>query len=1104
MARKDISIPLSDDPLWYKDAIIYQLHVKAFFDGNDDGMGDFRGLTASLDYIQGLGVNAIWLLPFYPSPLRDDGYDIADYRSIHSDYGTMQDFRLLVREAHRRGIRIITEMVVNHTSDQHPWFQAARQAPIHSAKRDFYIWSDTDQKFPETRIIFTDTESSNWAWDPVAKAYYWHRFFSHQPDLNHNNPQVVKAVMRIMKFWFDMGVDGMRLDALPYLCVRAGTNNENLPETHEVIRQLRSFVDVNFNNRMLLGEANQWPEDVRDYFGDGDECHMAYHFPLMPRIYMAVAQEDRHPIVEIMSQTPTIPDNCQWTIFLRNHDELTLEMVTDRERDYMYEMYATDRRMRLNVGIRRRLAPLMDNNIDKIKLLNFLLLSMPGTPIIYYGDELGMGDNIFLGDRNGVRTPMQWSPDRNAGFSKADPARLYLPPIMDPIYGFQAVNIEAQSRHSSSLLTWMKQIITVRKAHIAFGRGTLHFLHPGNRKILAYLREYESELILCVANLSRSAQPVELDLSTYAGRVPVELIGQTVFPPVGELPYLLTLPGYSFYWFQLATDAEVPVWHEEVPPRVEFPIIVLFDSWRSFFPEQVESRRHAMAEAARKQLEKEVMPKFLANQRWFAAKDSNIVDAEILEQQFWGNCCLFTLIEVRSAGLPPQIYLLPLSLLWGDEEEERIRALFPRTVAKVRQRERLGFLVDGFADTAFCKLLITTIGSGREIEFSNGMLRCTATSVFDELGGRDVENMKMRTSGIEGSNTTVVLGEQLFLKGYRHVREGINPELEMGRFLTEVARFPNCVPVAGAVEYCREGAAPMTLALLQGFVSNQGDGWTYTLDYLERYLQDKQLLEEAEHAITEGMHDTFMAMIRILGSRTGELHMALCRHSGDPAFDPEPITRDDILSWIALVRQEAAESFELISRGLDRLPERARPDAEELLARRDEIFQRLDRLQDIDLKAVKTRFHGDYHLGQVLLVQNDFYIIDFEGEPGRPLAERRNKHSPFKDVAGMLRSFNYAAYAALLKVTARAPEDFAALEPFTRAHEDQAVEAFMLGYTNVAKDCPAYPADTDHAHDLVDFFTLEKALYELRYEMNNRPDWVIIPLKGILDILNSG
>ncbi len=599
---------IHNDPLWYKDAIIYQTHVKAFYDSNADGVGDFKGLTSKLDYIQDLGVNTIWLLPFYPSPMKDDGYDIADYRNIAPQYGTRADFKRFVREAHRRGIRVITELVINHTSDQHPWFQAARHAPKGSKKRDFYVWSDTAKKFPETRIIFTDTERSNWAWDDVAKQYYWHRFFSHQPDLNHNNPQVVKAVIKIMRFWFDMGVDGMRLDAIPYLCVREGTDNENLPETHAVLKQMRAALDEHYSGRMFLAEANQWPEDVHEYFGDGDECHMAYHFPLMPRMYMAVAQEDRHPIVEIMRQTPDIPDNCQWAIFLRNHDELTLEMVTDRERDYMYAMYASDPRMRVNVGIRRRLAPLMDNNRAKIELMTSLLMTMPGSPILYYGDEIGMGDNIYLGDRNGVRTPMQWSPDRNAGFSKADPQKLYLPPIMDPIYGFESVNVEAQARTPASLYNWTRRLIAVRKSYRAFGRGSLHFLEPGNRKILVYLRACEGEQVLCVANLSHSPQPVELDLSDFRGCVPVELMSRTNFPPIGELPYLLTLHPYGFYAFRLTADAEAPAWHEEhlLPP--ELPVLVLVEGWRTFSDlAGTPGNRRSIAARSRQQLERRVL-----------------------------------------------------------------------------------------------------------------------------------------------------------------------------------------------------------------------------------------------------------------------------------------------------------------------------------------------------------------------------------------------------------------------------------------------------------------------------------------------------------------
>ncbi|MBX6392641.1 MAG: maltose alpha-D-glucosyltransferase, partial [Burkholderiales bacterium] len=535
----------ADDGLWYKDAIIYELHVKAFYDSNNDGIGDFRGLTEKLDYLQELGVTTLWLLPFYPSPMRDDGYDVSDYHNVHPDYGTRQDFRQFVREAHRRGLRVITELVVNHTSDQHPWFQAARRAPKGSSKRNFYVWTDDPNKYAGTRIIFTDTEKSNWAWDEVAQAHYWHRFFSHQPDLNFDNPHVLKAVIRIMRFWLDMGVDGFRLDAIPYLVEREGTINENLPETHAIIKEIRRQLDANYKGKVLLAEANQWPEDVREYFGDGDECHMAYHFPLMPRLFLAIAQEDRYPVIEIMRQTPDIPPNCQWAIFLRNHDELTLEMVTDRERDYMYEIFATDPRMRLNVGIRRRLAPLMDNDRAKIELMSFLLFTLPGTPVVYYGDEIGMGDNIYLGDRNGVRTPMQWSFDRNAGFSRADPQRLYLPPIMDPVYGFQAVNVEAQARNPSSLLNWTRRMIAMRKGYKAFGRGSLHFLEPGNRKVLAYLREYRDETILCVANLSRYPQAVELDLSKFENRVPVEVLGRVSFPPIGKLPYLLTLPGYG-------------------------------------------------------------------------------------------------------------------------------------------------------------------------------------------------------------------------------------------------------------------------------------------------------------------------------------------------------------------------------------------------------------------------------------------------------------------------------------------------------------------------------------------------------------------------------
>src|SRR5580698_5120525 len=652
---------LTAEQLWYKDAIIYQIHIKSFFDSNNDGIGDFPGLISRLDYIADLGVNTIWLLPFYPSPRLDDGYDIADYRGVHPDYGSLADVKRFIAAAHERGLRVITELVINHTSDQHPWFQRARLAKPGSWARDFYVWSDTDQRHLDTRIIFIDTEKSNWTWDPVAQSYFWHRFYSHQPDLNFDNPRVLESVLGVMKFWLDLGVDGLRLDAVPYLIEREDTNNENLPETHEILRRIRAELEKSFPDRMLLAEANMWPEDTQQYFGDGDQCHMAFHFPLMPRMYMAIAQEDRFPITDIMRQTPNIPENCQWAIFLRNHDELTLEMVTSKERDYMYTTYASDVRARINLGIRRRLSPLMENDHDRIKLMNSLLLSMPGSPILYYGDEIGMGDNVFIGDRNGVRTPMQWTPDRNAGFSRADPQRLYLPPIMDAVYGYQSTNVEAQSRDPSSLLSWTKRMLAVRKTSQAFGRGARRFLKPGNRKILAYLREHGEDTILCVANLSRSAQPVELNLATFKGRVPVEMLGRTTFPPIGDMPYLLTLSGYGFYWFRLTTDAEAPSWHEQIFSIDERPVVVLFDGWSTLFRDRVMPWRIGMAEKTRAQFETDTLPRFIEAQRWYAAKGVPLDRARIADYVLWQagkNSWVVVLLEI-GAGAEATSYFMP-------------------------------------------------------------------------------------------------------------------------------------------------------------------------------------------------------------------------------------------------------------------------------------------------------------------------------------------------------------------------------------------------------------------------------------------------------------
>ncbi|MCU0835344.1 MAG: maltose alpha-D-glucosyltransferase [Chromatiaceae bacterium] len=1092
---------LTDDPLWYKDAVIYQTHVKAFFDTDGDGTGDFRGLTQKLDYVRDLGVNAIWLLPFYPSPMRDDGYDISDYRNIYPPYGTRRDFRRFVSAAHRRGIRVITELVINHTSDQHPWFQAARRASKGSRKRDFYVWSDDDQRFAETRIIFTDTETSNWAWDPVAQQYYWHRFFSHQPDLNHNNPQVVRAVIRVMRFWLDLGVDGLRLDAIPYLCVRDGTSNENLPETHAVIRQMRRVVDTHYQNRMFLAEANQWPEDVRDYFGDGDECHLAYHFPLMPRMYMALAQEDRHPVVEILEQTPEIPPSCQWAIFLRNHDELTLEMVSDRERDYMYQTYAGDPRMRVNVGIRRRLAPLLDNDQDKIRLMHSLLLSMPGSPILYYGDELGMGDNIYLGDRNGVRTPMQWSPDRNAGFSRADPQRLYLPPIMDPIYGYQSVNVEAQQREAASLLNWMRRVIEVRKGHQVFGRGGLELLHPGNRKILAYVREggdgEAHEVVLCVANLGRGAQPVELDLARYQGRVPIEMLGQTPFPPIGELPYLLTLPGHGFYWFLLSKEAQAPAWHEERLPALKLATLVTPEGWRSLQPDRAE-RREPMTRALAL-LEQKVLPAYLPTRRWYAAKDIGIRRVTLGERQEWSEW-LLSLMRVELDDGSVQDYFLPLSILWeGRDEEPTAGAAVAASLARVRRHSAPGLLCDAFADERFVRALARAIGEGAEAPLGSGRLVFSPTAAFARLQ-QDDRDPGMRLLA-EGSNSGAVLDDRLFLKGYRRLRPGVNPEVEMGRFLTEVSPFSQIVPLAGSLEYQASGGSSTTLAVLEAYVPNQGDLWQFTLDLLGRLAEAYG--ERGEEWDADPAQISYAALVDTLGRRIAELHRALAQPGGGAAFDPEPVTGEDLAAWRGKVEREARETLGHLGAHLEELPAGVRTAAEGLLAQGDALIARIGELTPEHLGAVKTRYHGDLHLGQVLVVQNDVVVIDFEGEPARPLAERRVKHSPLLDAAGMVRSFDYAGRNALELVCRVRPSERERLAGPLARWSAAMVQRFLAAYREAAEGSAFYPEPGPQADDLIQLFALEKALYEIRYELDNRPAWVGIPIDGVAAMLGS-
>jgi maltose alpha-D-glucosyltransferase/alpha-amylase len=1069
---------LSHDPLWYKDAVIYQLHVKSFFDSNGDGVGDFPGLIQRLDYLAELGVNCLWLLPFYPSPRRDDGYDIAEYRGVHPEYGKLSDVKRFIQEAHSRGIRIITELVINHTSDQHPWFQKARKAKKGSAARDFYVWSDTDHAYANTRIIFLDTEKSNWTWDEEAKAYFWHRFYSHQPDLNFDNPQVLKAVLSVMHFWLDMGIDGLRLDAIPYLVEREGTSNENLAETHDILRKIRAELDRSYPDRLLLAEANMWPEDTMQYFGaSADECQMAFHFPLMPRMYMAIAQEDRFPITDIMRQTPVIPESCQWAIFLRNHDELTLEMVTDKERDYLWETYAADRRARINLGIRRRLAPLLERDRRRIELMNYLLLTMPGTPVIYYGDEIGMGDNIHLGDRDGVRTPMQWSGDRNGGFSRADPADLVLPPVQDPLYGFQAINVEAQWRDPHSLLNWTRRTLAVRGKHQAFGRGAQRFLRPMNRKVLAYLREFEGESILCVANVSRSAQAVELDLSEFAGRVPVELSGGAPFPQIGQLTYLLTLPPYGFSWFLLSQDAEGPAWSSATAgPLVEHHTFVL----REGLADLVEG-------SARTVLEEELLPAYLGHRRWFQHKDQTIEAVRVNAFEPLpgaGRETTFVELCVRAGG-ENERYALPLTVAWEDAAPNPFEA--PLALARVRKGRRVGLLTDGLASPVLPRAMILGLKADAVIELaSGGRLECRPTSAIDTLNlGREPP---IDWPGAEQTNSTLLVDRQAVIKLFRHLIPGIHPEAEMSRALTERG-FTGSPALLGDIVRVDEQGQVYTVAVVQRFVDNQGDGWAWTLGQLGRIIDEGATPYSRDQSSVFGSYAGFA---RVLGRRVGEMHAILGQPSNDRDFAPEAAGPSDLEAWAAQAALEIDKAIGLLS-ARERLDPADQALVRWLEANRPKLLARLGGLVRGGAKSPRIRIHGDLHLGQVLVAGADVQIIDFEGQPSQPIEKRREKLSPARDVAGVIRSFDYAA-AQATRDTQLNPSTLTE----TKTHEllqrfrDEAEAALMAGYTEgIGGAMP--PLDKG----LVELFALEKAAYEIAYESSNRPDWLPIPLRGL-------
>ena len=1103
---------------WYKDAIIYEVHVRAFFDSTADGIGDFGGLAQKLDYLEDLGVTAIWLLPFSPSPLRDDGYDTANYTDVHPSYGTLKDFQRFLREAHRRGLRVITELVVNHTSDQHAWFQRSRRALPGSRWRNYYVWSDTPEKYRDARIIFRDFESSNWSWDPVAKAYYWHRFYSHQPDLNWDNPEVREAMFAAMDFWLDLGVDGLRLDAVPYLFEREGTNCENLPETHQALRELRKHVDEKYQDRMLLAEANQWPEDAVAYFGQGDECHMAFHFPVMPRLFMSLRMEDRYPVTDILKLTPPIPDNCQWAMFLRNHDELTLEMVTDEERDYMYRTYARDREMRINLGIRRRLAPLLENDRPRIELMNALLFSLPGTPVLYYGDEIGMGDNIFLGDRNGVRTPMQWSSDRNAGFSRTNPQRLYLPVNIDPEYHYETINVEAQQNNPHSLLWFTKRLIQQRKQFRAFGRGSLEFLYPSNRKVLAFIRQFEDENVLVVANLSRFAQCVELDLASRPGLVPVEVFGRAKFPATTENPYLLSLGPHAFYWFHLqpreTTQESLNV---SVVPQ-ELPVVPVGPAEDVFSEDTLQKLQ-------------DIIPRMLRSRPWFLGKRRYITRLalqNVLSLPETAAHLLFMNVEYGDGD--PEVYLVPISVATGDRSEAILHDRPEVVLARLRGPgpETTALLYGATFDRDFSDLLLRAIVRRRRIRGEFGELVGAHTREFRKAWTSARSNLEPSPQRSDQCFTVINYGEDFVLKLYRKLEEGINPGREVPEFLSEQTTFTATPRALGSLDYRRDYATQVTqtcIGTLSSFVQNATDGWTYTLDHLGLFFEHALAIPQEDSRLRDLQSPDLWAptddpvppiiaelvgnhvdSIRGLARRTAELHAALSSRSDIADFAPEPFTTFYRQSVYHGMLGQLNRSFELLRSRIRGLAANAQEDISEVLNREGELRNQLLALRDKRMSGNRIRNHGDYHLSNVLFSGSDWIIINFEGDATRPLSERRIKRSALRDIATMLRSFHYVSHAALFgDVPGIVPsrESRPQLERWALTWYQWVSAIFLKEYLRCAGLASFLPQQTDELRILLGAYMIERALAEIEYELEQRPEWVRIPVHGILEQLKG-
>jgi maltose alpha-D-glucosyltransferase/alpha-amylase len=1084
---------LVEDPLWYKDAIIYEVRVRSFYDSNGDGVGDLQGLKAKLDYIADLGINAIWILPHYPSPGRDDGYDCADYTDVHPDVGTIEDFDALIHEAHKRGIRVITELVLNHTSDQHPWFQRARRAPRGSPERDFYVWSDTTDRYRDARIIFRDFEPSNWAWDPVAKAYFWHRFFAHQPDLNFENPAVHEAMLGVVDFWLERGVDGLRLDAVPYLYEAEGTNCENLPATHAFLKKLRAHVDARFPNRMLLAEANQWPEDAAAYFGDGDECHMNFHFPIMPRLFMSIHMEDRFPIIDILKQTPELHPNCQWAMFLRNHDELTLEMVTDEERDYMYRAYASESQMRLNLGIRRRLAPLVGNDRKTMELLSGLLFCMPGTPVMYYGDEIGMGDNVWLGDRDGVRTPMQWSADRNAGFSRANPQRLILPVNIDPEYHFEALNVEAQQSNPNSLLWWTKHLIAMRRRYRAFSRGSVEFLHPSNPRVLAFVRHYDGgdgdppETILVVANLSRHVQFVELDLAALKGMVPVEVMGRTRFPTIGDLPYLLTMGGHDFYWFSV----EAP---PETGPSARTHGVQIALTCHSV---------DALLFGEERSLLEDCLPAFLYARGLVSGTVMRVRVTETTRLAGGDSPLAYVFVRVEHIDSEAESFAIPVQVVSEAPPGAAVVASLHVTGAP----EPL-FLIEGTTPSA-AAVLVEVAARGKTFASGAGKI------VGGSIRGAAVDPAGLdayRVLATDAAGAAIAYDETAVLKLLYRMEEGTAPELEMARIIADERRItPH---VFAYLERRAPRAEPVTLALLEEYVVHESTAWEQARSELGRVyervlahpteemppgLPTRSLLELAEleppieHREAIGAYRDWATL---LGRRTAELHHALSS-STDPAFEPQPYSPMDQRSKYQSARNLVGRVLSTLRRSRSDLPPSVLESAAQLVKAEETLLARFEPIRTGRIEAKQIRCHGDLHLGRLLFTGKDFVILGVGAGRYRRIEERRRKRGALRDVASLIRSFHYAAATSL---TTLRPEDQARGERWAWIWQTWASAAFVHGYLQTTKGASFVP-NAGMLSALLDAAVLEKALTELRRELARRPDRVWIPIHGILRLL---